>query len=302
MTGALDTARPDPAGFAPLDTYERSLFGGILYSRVAILVGLGLLLPAEPASHGDRLTAVIAVAWMLTLAWVLVPLRSVDRAYARVAERRRLVWIDVAAWSALLVVAGGWENLFYVYGWSPFGLSSVFWSARRTLLLGIGGCAVLVVSHVGWRLSGADPAARGVPLTAWAAPVVGYVVVAGLFAYVRHEFDELAAAAAAYMGRAADAIAAVRSATVAAERQEVAYRLHGRLRQAFPALALRIAALRGEYPDDAAAVATLDAVSSLTARADAELDVAIAALTGTGAGTGSTSTFETGPGPDRSVP
>jgi hypothetical protein len=298
MAGASDTARVDPAGFAPLGTYERSLFGGIVYSRIAILVGLGLLLPAEPASHGDRLTVVIAVAWAVTLAWVLVPLRSLDRAYARVAARRRLVWVDVAAWSALLVVAGGWENLFYVYGWSPFGFASVFWSARRTLLLGIGGCAVLVASHVGWRLAGADPATRGVPLSAWAAPVVGYVVVAGLFAYVRHQFDELAAAAAAYMGRAADAIAAVRSATIAAERQEVAFRLHGRLRQVFPALALRIAALGAECEQDPAAGATLDAVSQLAARADAELDAAIARLRGTPA----TGTLETGPGALRSLP
>jgi hypothetical protein len=302
MAAASDTARIDPAGFAPLDTYERQLFGGIVYSRIAILVGLGLLLPAEPSSHGDRLTVVIAVAWAVTLAWVIVPLRSVDRAYARVAGRRRLVWVDVAVWSALLLVAGGWENLFYVYGWSPFGLSSVFWSARRTLLLGIGGCVVLVVSHAGWRLSGADPAARGVPLTAWAAPVVGYVVVAGLFAYVRHQFDALAAAASAYMARAADAIAAVRAATVAAERQEVAYRLHGRLRQAFPALDLRIAALRAECGDDRAVRATLDAVSALTARADAELDAAIAELRGAGAGTAPTGTSGTGLGPAGSVP
>jgi signal transduction histidine kinase len=298
MAGSSDTPGVDPAGFAPLDTYERSLFGGIVYSRIAILVGLGLLLPAEPASHGDRLTIVIAVAWAVTLAWVLVPLRSVDRAYAQVSARRPLVWVDVAVWSVLLVVAGGWENLFYVYGWSPFGFASVFWSARRTLLLGLGGCAVLVASHLGWRLSGGDPATRSVPLSAWAAPVVGYVVVAGLFAYVRHQFDELAAAAAAYMGRAADAIAAVRSATIAAERQEVAFRLHGRLRQAFPALALRIAALRAECEDDPAAAATLEAVSQLAARADAELDVAIAQLRGTP----STGTSETGPGPVRSVP
>jgi hypothetical protein len=302
MGEASDTARVDSEGFTPLDAYERSLFRGIVLSRVAILAGLGLLLPAEPASHGDRLTVLIAVAWALTLAWVLLPLRSVGRTYARVAARRRLVWVDVAVWSALLVVAGGWENLFYVYGWSPFGLASVFWSARRTLLLGLGGCAVLVASHIGWRLVGADPATRGVPLSAWAAPVVGYVVVAGLFAYVRHQFDELAAAAAAYVGRAADAIAAVRSATIAAERQEVAYRLHGRLRQAFPALALRIAALRAEHETDPALAATLDALSALTARADAELDIAIAELRGRGAGTAPTGTFGTGPGPVRSVP
>jgi signal transduction histidine kinase len=215
-----------------------------------------------------------------------------------VSARRRLVWVDVAAWSALLVVAGGWENLFYLYGWSPFGFASVFWSARRTLLLGIGGCAVLVASHVGWRLVGGDPATRGVPVSAWAAPVVGYLVVAGLFAYVRHQFDELAAAAAAYMGRAADAIAAVRSAAVAGERQEVAFRLHSRLRQVFPALALRIAALRDECADDPAARATLDAVSQLAARADAQLDAAIAQLRGTP----SAGTLETGPGAARSVP
>jgi hypothetical protein len=302
MVGVSDTARVGPGGFTPLGTYERSLFRGIVLSRLAIVVGLGLLLPAEPASHGDRLTAVIAVAWAVTLAWVLVPLRSIDRTYARLAGRRRLVWVDVAAWSALLVIGGGWENLFYLYGWSPFGLASVFWSARRTLLLGIGGCAVLVASHVGWRLAGADPATHGVPVAAWAAPVVGYLVVAGLFAYVRHQFDELAAAAAAYMSRAADAIAAVRSATIAAERQEVAYRLHGRLRQAFPALALRIAALRAECEGDPAATATLDALSSLAARADTELDVAIGQLRGAAAGPPSSGTFGTGPGPARSVP
>lgn len=298
MAGASDTAGVDPAGFAPLETYERSLFGGVVYSRIAILVGLGLLLPAEPASHGDRLTVVIAVAWAVALAWVLVPLRSLDRAYARVAARRRLVWVDVAAWCALLVVAGGWENLFYVYGWSPFGFASVFWSARRTLLLGIGGCAVLVASHLGWRLAGADPATHSVPLSAWIAPVVGYVVVAGLFAYVRHQFDELADAAAAYMGRAADAIAAVRAAAIAAERQEVAFRLHARLRQVFPALALRIAALRAECEEDPAACATLDAVAQLAGRADARLDVAIARLRGTP----STGISEPGHGPARSVP
>jgi signal transduction histidine kinase len=300
MGGAADLTAFEPAGFTPLDTYERSLFGGIAYSRIAILVGLGLLLPDEPASHGDRLTIVIAVAWALTLVWVLLPLRSLDRAYAHVGAHRRLVWADVAVWSALLVVAGGWENLFYVYGWSPFGLASVFWSARRTLLLGIGGCAVLVVSHIAWRTAGGDPATRSVPISAWAAPVVGYLVVSGLFAYVRHQFDELAAAAAAYARRAAEAIAAARSAAVAAERQEVAYRLHGRLRQAFPALALRLAALRADSHDDPAAVATLDALSSLAARADAELDVAIAELRG--GGTASTGTFETGPGPAGSVP
>ena len=300
MEGAPDTTTFGPAGFAPLGTYERSLFGGIVYSRIAILIGLGLLLPDEPSSHGDRLTIVIAVAWALTVIWVLVPLRSLDRAYAHVGAHRRLVWIDVAVWSALLVVAGGWENLFYVYGWSPFGFASVFWSARRALLLGIGGCAVLVASHIAWRIAGGDPATRSVPLSAWAAPVVGYLVVAGLFAYVRHQFDELAAAAAAYAGRAADAIAAARSAAVAAERQEVAYRLHGRLRQAFPALALRIAALRAECAGDPAAGATLDAVSALAAQADAELDVAIAELRG--GGTASTGTFETGPGPVASVP
>jgi hypothetical protein len=302
MAGASDTAAFDPAGFAPLGTYERSLFRGIVYSRIAILVGLGLLLPDEPSSHGDRLTIVIAVAWALTLVWVLVPLRSLDGSFAHMGAHRRLVWVDVAAWSALLVVAGGWENLFYVYGWSPFGFASVFWSARRTLLLGIGGCVVLVLSHIVWRFAGADPATRSVPLSAWAAPVVGYLVVAGLFAYVRHQFDQLAAAAAAYAGRAADAIATARSAAVAAERHEVAYRLHGRLRQAFPALALRIAALRAECRDDPAAGAILDAVSSLAARADAELDVAIAQLRGRDGGTASTGTFETGPGPGGSVP
>jgi signal transduction histidine kinase len=287
-------------GFAPLGTFARSLFGGIVLSRIAILIGLGLLLPDEPSSHGDRLTIVIAAAWALTLVWVLVPLWSLDRAYALVGAHRRLVWADVALWSALLVVAGGWENLFYMYGWSPFGLASVFWSARRTLLLGIGGCAVLGASHIAWRITGGDPATHGVPLSAWTAPAVGYLVVAGLFAYVRRQFDELAAAAAAYAARAADAIAAARSAAVAAERQEVAYRLHGRLRQAFPALALRVAALRADCADDPAAAATLNAVSSLAARADAELDRAIAELRG--GGTGSTGTFETGPGRAGPVP
>jgi hypothetical protein len=90
----------------------------------------------------------------------------------------------------------------------------------------------------------------------------------------------------------------VRSATIAAERQEVAFRLHGRLRQVFPALALRIAALGAECEQDPAAGATLDAVSQLAARADAELDAAIARLRGTPA----TGTLETGPGALRSLP
>ena len=249
-----------------------------MWSRVAIVVALGLLVPVERSWHGDRLTIIIAAAWALTLVWVLRPMRSVDETYRRMAAEPRLVWADVGWWAALLTVAGGWQNLFYVYGWSSFGLASVFWSARRTLQVGVGGCIVLVASHAAWRVSGWDPASRGVRVSEWVAPVVGYVVVAGLFAYVRRRFDDLAAAAAAYVGRAGIAIAATRAAAIAAEREEVAYRLHARIRQVFPALALRVAALQSDVAQDSRVAATLVAISDLAGRADKELDAVVGML------------------------
>jgi hypothetical protein len=292
-------AGTDTGVFAPpLRAYERGLFRGIVLSRVAILLALGLILPVEPSWHGDGLFVVIAIAWVATLIWVILPLRSIGRLFDTVAARPGLVWIDVGVSALLLVVGGGWENLFYLYAWSPFGFASVFWSARRTVLLAAGGCGVLVVSFTAWHAGGWDPAARHVGISAWVAPLAGYVVVGGLFGYVRRRFDDLADAAAAYGERASEAITAAQAAAAAAEREEVAYRLHRRLCQIFPALALRVAALAGEVRGDEAAVSDLAGLALVTAHVDATLDDVLARLrVDEMEGTGRAGTFDTGRDP-----
>jgi hypothetical protein len=284
----------DPGVFlARLREYEWWLFRGIVFSRVAIVVGLGLILPDERSVHGEHLFRVIVAAWVLALVWVVLPAVRPRRVFGRVAARRTLVWLDVAVLVALLVVGGGWRNPFYLYAWSPIGLASVFWSARRTLLvIGIG-CLSQLASFGVWHVGGWDPAVRHVGVAAWASPLLGYCVAGGAFWYVRRRFDDLAVTAAAYHDQAFAAITVTQAAAAAAEREEIAFGLHRRLRQVFPALSLRLAALQEEQPSDELLQTELEQIADIAARADAALDRMMASLRG-GEGTDQTSTFGTG--------
>jgi hypothetical protein len=288
----------DPGMFlARLRDYEWWLFRGIVFSRMAIVAGLGLILPDERPLHGHGLFHVIVAAWALAAVWVVLPAVRPRRVFDEVSGRRELVWVDVAVLVALLLVGGGWRNPFYLYAWSPIGFASVFWSARRTLLvIGIG-CAAQVASFALWHLGGWDPVARHVSVAAWASPLLGYCVAGGAFWYVRRRFDDLANTAVAYRDRAAAAISATQAAAVAAEREEVAFGLHRRLRQVFPALGLRLAALQTELTADATLRAELEQIGGVAAAADATLDDVMAKLRGGDvAGTDRASTFDTGGG------
>lgn len=292
----------DPTLFAArLHDYELSLFRGIMLSRAGIVLGLGLILPDERTVHGATVFRMILIAWLAALIWVAVPLLRIRPLFGFLRARPALVWLDVAVLAALLGVGGGWRNPFYLYAWSPLGLASVMWSARRTAaLIGIG-CGVQLLSFAAWHAGGWDPAARDVHAAAWASPLLGYVIVGGLFAYVRRRFDDLADAADAYERRAREAISATGAAAVAAEAEEVAYRLHRRLRQVFPALGLRLAALGGEAPHGQVA-ADLAELSLVTRHADVALDEVIARLRAAGeGGTAPASTFGTGHGERRFV-
>jgi hypothetical protein len=287
----------DPTLFAArLRDYELSLFRGIMLSRAGIVLGLGLILPDERTVHGHVVFRMIVIAWAAALLWAAVPLVRIRPLFVRLRAHPELVWLDVAVLAALLGVGGGWRNPFYLYAWSPLGLASVMWSARRTaVLVGIA-CGLQLASFAVWHAGGWDPAARQVHAAEWASPLLGYVIVGGLFAYVRRRFDDLADAADAYARRAREAISAMGAAAVAAEAEEVAYRLHRRLRQVFPALGLRLAALEDEAPHDRVA-ADIAALSLVTRRADAALDEVIARLRAAGEdGTAAASTFGTGRG------
>jgi len=144
-----------------------------------------------------------------------------------------------------------------------------------------------------WHVGGWDPAARHVGVAAWTSPVLGYCVAGGAFWYVRRRFDDLAVTAAAYHDQASAAITVTQAAAAAAEREEIAFGLHRRLRQVFPALSLRLAALQEEQPSDELLQTELEQIADIAARADAALDRMMASLRG-GEGTDQTSTFGTG--------
>lgn len=296
MASAGLPADLDPGVFtARLRDFEWRLFRGVMISRVVVVLVLGAILPDERSVHGSGLFVVILAAWAVAFVWVAIPLPRLRGAYDLVKSRPSLVWTDIGILCVLLSVGGGWRNPFYLYAWSPFGLASVVWSARRAAFVVAVGCGAQIVSFVLWHAAGADPAAREVQLGSWASPLLGYVIVGGLFVYVRRRFDDLDSAARGYRDRAFDAIAATRSAAASTAREEMAFILHRRLCQVFPALALRLAALADDAAKDPTLRARLSEISQMAARADAILDDAMRDLRpDEQLGTVGSSTFGTG--------
>lgn len=257
-------APPPDALFEQLRGHERQLFGALCWSRVAVVAGLGVILPDERSLHGHLFTTIVA-GWAVLAVWTLAGALLARRLFDLLRDRPVLVAADGALFAILMCAGGGWRNPFYLYFWSIAGLVSIFLGARATLIVTGGGCALqLAAFGLGASLL-SDPAARNVRLSDWPAPVVGYLVIGLGFWYVRCRFDDLAAAAAAYRAEAESAVAAERAASVARERSAIAFRLHDRVRQALPAMRLRLATMPGGEPE------TIE-LERLIDGADGELD------------------------------
>lgn len=269
-TAATASDAPDVL-FDRLHGYERQLFRALLWSRVAVVAALAAILPDERRVHGHLFPAIVAV-WVALAIWTVAAVPFADRLFALLRARPALVALDAAAFVAAMALGGGWRNPFYLVFWSVAGLVSIFWGARATLAAVAGGWAVQVATYVEGRTLIADPAAaHRLALSQWPSPLLGYAVIGLAFWYVRCRFDDLSRLARAYRDQAAAALAAGRSASVAQERSAIAFRLHDRVRQAFPAMRLRLSTMPAGDPD-------LTALAGLVDRADAELDAIFAEL------------------------
>ena len=268
MSFVSQTAAPD-ALLDRLRGYERQLFRALLWSRVAVIGALAAILPDERRVHGHLFPAIVAV-WVVLAVWTVAAVPLVDRLFALLSARPALVAADLAVFGAAMALGGGWRNPFYLDFWSVAGLVSIFWGARATLLTTLFGCLVQIATYVEGRVVMGDPAAHGVPLSQWPAPLLGYAVIGLAFWYVRCRFDDLSRAALAYRERASAALAAGRAASAAQERSAIAFRLHDRVRQAFPAMRLRLSTM-GPDPE-------LDRLAALVDEADAELNEIFAEL------------------------
>jgi hypothetical protein len=91
---------------------------------------------------------------------------------------------------------------------------------------------------------------------------------------VRRRFDDLRAAVWTYYDVAAKALVVAEEVSASEERTAIAYRLHHRLRQIFPAMLLRTATLRERLRGDLAAVEALDELDLAIARANSEIELA----------------------------
>jgi signal transduction histidine kinase len=198
--------------------------------------------------------------------------------------------------AVLMLVAGGWRNPFYLYFWSVAGLTSVCWSARATYGLIPAGCAWQVVCFGLVSRFGADHATRGVTLSQWPAPFLGYVAIGFPFAYVRSRFDDLRAGVAVYESQAANAVNAATTAALAEERSAIAFRLHHRIRQTFPAMRLRLGTLRATHPRASQDMAeTIDRLDTAIESADTQLAAFFEQLRHLPVSTQPTGTSESGP-------
>ena len=279
--GVLD----DPGVFVErLREYRRRLYEGLLWARVVIVLGLGAIMPGE-RQHGARTFHALVVEWTMLLAWSVAGLGWRRRLFDLLDRRPRLIWIELGVFVQAVLVGGGWRTPFDLYSWPAIGLVSVFLPPAATLAAAAVACAAFLAGTVESVLRG-DPMARHVTAREVAGGLLGYAVVGAAFWYVRIRMDDLAAAAESYRTQATAARRAERRAAAAAERTEIAFALHSRLRQVFPAIALRLGVLRDLARGDPLAAAGVDRLAAHVHAADARLDALVQELEAGGAGGG----------------
>jgi signal transduction histidine kinase len=286
MAAVLD----DPGVFVDrLRDYRRRLFEGLLWARVAIVLGLGVIMPGE-RQHGQATFHLLVGEWGFLLAWSVAGLAWRRRLFDLLDHHPRLIWIELGVFVQALIVGGGWRTPFDLYSWPAIGLASVFLPSPATLAAAAVACAAFALGTADSVLRG-DPLASEISAREAVGGLLGYAVVGLAFWYVRVRMDGLAEAAASYRAQATAARRAERQAAAAAERTEIALALHTRLRQAFPAIALRLAVLRELARGDPVPAAGVERLAAHVHAADVRLDALVHELeTGDAVGTEQRST------------
>jgi signal transduction histidine kinase len=286
MAAVLD----DPGVFVDrLRDYRRRLFEGLLWARVVIVLGLGAIMPGE-RQHGGATFHLLVAEWAFLLVWSLAGLAWRRPLFDLLDRHPTLIWIELGVFVQALIVGGGWRTPFDLYSWPAIGLASVFLPAPATLAAAGVACAAFAVGTLDSVARG-DPLASGISSREAVGGLLGYAVVGLAFWYVRVRMDGLAEAAESYRVQATAARRAERRAAAAAERTEIAFALHSRLRQAFPAIALRLGVLRELARGDPLPAAGVERLAGHVQAADARLEALVDDLeNGDAIGTGQRST------------
>lgn len=277
MGDAKTTTQPahtpidDPGVFAErLRGYRRRLFEGLIWARLVIVAVTGAIMPAE-RGHGRTTFHLELAEWTLLAAWSVAGAVYRHRLFDLVDRRPRLAWVEMGLFAQAVLVGGGWRTPFDIYSWPAMGVTSVFLAPAAALAaVGIA-CAAFLLGTVGSVLRG-DPLAQHISAREVAGGLLGYSVVGAAFWCVRLRIDELAEAAGGYRLQAQVAREAERRAGAARERTEIAFALHSRLRQAFPAIGLRLGMMRVLAEGDPAAERSLAVLGAAVQDADMRLD------------------------------
>jgi hypothetical protein len=123
-----------------------------------------------------------------------------------------------------------------------------------------------------------DPLAAHISAREVGGALLGYGVVGAAFWCVRVRIDELGEAATGYRIQAQAERDAERRAAAARERTEIAYALHSRLRQAFPAIGLRLGVMREIALGDSGTERLLALLGGAVRDADVRLDELVGEL------------------------
>jgi signal transduction histidine kinase len=259
-----------------LQAYRRRLFEGLIWARLAIVAAIGAIMPAE-RGHGRTTFHLELAEWVVLAAWSVAGAAYRQRLFELADRRPRLAWVETGVFVQAVLIGGGWRTPFDIYSWPAMGVTSVFLAPAAALTAAGVACAAFLLGTVGsvWR---GDPLAAHVSAREVAGGLLGYGVVGAAFWCVRLLIDELAEAAAGYRVQAQAAREAERRASAARERTEIAFALHSRLRQAFPAIGLRLGMMRELAAGDAAAERSLAELGAAVQDADLRLDELVGEL------------------------
>jgi signal transduction histidine kinase len=277
MTHTPPTPAGDPGVFADrLLAYRRRLFEGLVWARLVIVAAIGAIMPAE-RGHGRTSFHLELAEWLLLAAWSVAGAVYRRRLFDLVDARPRLAWVEMGLFVQAVLIGGGWRTPFDIYSWPAMGVTSVFLAPAAALTAAGVACAAFLLGTVGSVARG-DPLAAHVSARELVGGLLGYGVVGAAFWCVRLRIDELAEAAAGYRVQAQAAREAERRASAARERTEMAFALHTRLRQAFPAIGLRLGLMRELAAGDPVAERSLAALGEAVRDADLRLDELVAEL------------------------
>ncbi len=267
----------DPGIFADrVLAYRRRLFEGLLWARLAIIGVIGAILPAE-RGHGRTSFHLQIAEWAILAAWSVAGVVWRHRLFELIDRRPRLAWAEMALFVQAVLVGGGWRTPFDIYSWPAMGFTSVFLAPAAALAAAAIACAAFALGTVGSVMRG-DPLAAHISAREVVGAVLGYGVAGAAFWCVRVRIDELGEAAAGYRMQAQAEREAEGRAAAARERTEIAYALHSRLRQAFPAIGLRLGVMRELAAGDSGPERSLALLAGAVRDADVRLDELVSEL------------------------